>query len=53
MRARYKAAEQAAADAISAELAKVAKQPEAKAKRKAKVEEPVAASAHEGDDPAL
>ena len=53
VRARYKAAEQAAADAISAELAKVAKQPEAKAKRKAKVEEPVAASAHEGDDPAL
>ena len=53
VRARYKAAEQAAAEAINAELAKVAKQPEAKAKRKAKAEEPVAASAHEGEDPAL
>ncbi len=52
VRARYKAAEQASADAISAELAKVAKQPAAKAvKRKAKVEEPVATAAHDGDEP--
>jgi DNA-binding transcriptional LysR family regulator len=51
VRARYQAAEKVAAEAISAELAKVAKQTEVKTKRKTKVEEPVAAS--EGEDPAL
>ena len=36
VRARYEAAEKSAAEAINAELAKVAEQPAAKAKRKAK-----------------
>lgn len=54
VRARYEAAGRASAEAVEAQLAKVAKQPVAKAKAKTKkAVEPVVEETVDGDDPAL